>query len=168
MFAKRMKWARLVQASFLAWILVSTASAMIVLLPLEEMVAKADLVLVGRVLEIVETSEEFVLEHQVPGKTGRAVYWKATLAVDTVLKGESKSQSVEVYYLPQFTGEASFAKDEKCVLFTRIHGTKRTVLNGHGGKVRLVDDKALSIFMAGQEQEQRAFDFIEKIKKLVS
>lgn len=148
-------------------LLFGQAVGMVVLVPLREMVARSRLIVIGSVTGIHETTETHKTQDG-SGKKSDLRWWKATFALESVLKGSPDLKRVEVYYLPQLTVEPKFNLGERCLLFIDDNLGRQMVVQGYSGKVTLVGNRAKDILISEQEGEQDAATFIEKIKKLLS
>lgn len=130
----------------------------IILLPLQEMVEEAELIIIGKVLQIEKTGnkhEEYGYEHQV------------TIEVGETIKGDKTIKNIGIYYFPSISIEPEFSLNERGIFFVKTWEGKYTIVQGYGGKVVIENDEVKPLYIKDEEKVQKLQTFIQKIRKFI-
>lgn len=134
------------------------AISKIILLPLHEMVYEAELIIIGKVLQIEKTDnkhEEYGYEYQV------------RIEVEETIKGDKTIKNIGIYYFPSISIEPEFSLNERAIFFVKIWEGKYTIVQGYGGKVVIENDEVKPLYIKDEEKVQKLQTFIQKIRKFI-
>ncbi len=105
---------------FILIVFSTVALSKIALLPLTEMVEKAETIAVGRVVQIEKTDEQYEAHP----------FYKATISIKRILKGDQATQNIDIYFLPEREDEARYSLNDKSIFFiTKYRGITRRITN---------------------------------------
>jgi len=143
------------------------ANATLVPYPLEKMVNKAELIVIGEVIRLERTNIKF--------KNYRRPLNRATIQIETVLKGERGKQEVDVFYLP-VVEQPDFKMGERAIVFIYTFEDRYWVVQGMMGEViiesklkpDLTREEVVEPFnIVGENHEQPLDEFLGKIRTLL-
>ena len=130
-------------------------------LPLSEMVSRADIVILGKVMRIEKSVT--------PGRPAESVFDEvgvATVDIEQVIIGSYEGKEIDITYYPRLTFEGHFGIDERCILF--LMGQRNVVVHGCAGKIPIERDSAEVRYILGEPTRQTMKAFIERIRTLKS
>jgi len=133
----------------------SIASSKIALLSLSDMVEKAEMIVIGKVVGVEETNE----------KQEEFSFSKVTIKVEKILKGKQDTKSIDVYFLPTIEDEPNFSLDDKGIFFIHKYQNKYRLVQGIAGKINIENDEAKNIYMLKQKREQKLDSFVHEIEE---
>jgi hypothetical protein len=134
------------------------ARSKIILLPLHGMVDEAELIIIGKVLQIEKTSNT----HKEYGYE-----YKVKIEVGETIKGNPLIRDVDIYYFPTFSIEPEFSLNERGIFFIKIWEKKYTVVQGYAGKVAIENENVKPLYIKDEESIQNLQIFIQKIRKFI-
>jgi len=127
------------------------------LLPLSYMVEKAEIIAIGRVVKVEQTSE----------KRGEALLSKATIEIEKTFKGNRHTKTIEAFFLQDTEDEPKYSIADRSVFFIHKYRGKLQTLQGYAGKIDIANDEARNIHMHRESSNQQLDGFINKIEKLL-
>jgi hypothetical protein len=124
-------------------------------IPLDEMIDKSKLVVVGKVVRIAEipTTKD--------PKDSLFLKAVATIEIEQIILGSYGDKEIDVTYHPRLTFEARFVMSERCICFI---GEGNLIVKGHAGKIPIEKDKVEILYILGEQKRQLLKDFIQRIK----
>jgi|MudIll2142460700_1097286.scaffolds.fasta_scaffold184374_1 hypothetical protein len=124
-------------------------------IPLDEMIDKSKLVVVGKVVRIAEEPTTKDPKDSLFLKT------VATIEVEQIILGSYEDKQIDVTYYPRLSSEARFVMSERCILFI---GERNLIVKGYAGKIPIEKDKVEVLYILGEQKRQLLKDFIQRIK----
>jgi hypothetical protein len=124
-------------------------------IPLDEMIDKSKLVVVGKVVRV---AEEPTTKDPKDSLFLKAV---ATIEVEEIILGSYEDKQIDVTYYPRLSSEARFVINERCILFI---GERNLIVKGYAGKIPIEKDKVEVLYILGEQKRQVLEDFIRRIK----
>ena len=130
----------------------------IILLPLQEMVEEAELIIIGKVMQIEKTDNK----HREYGDE-----YKVTIEIEETIKGDRAIKDVDIYYFPTLSVEPEFVIRERCIFFMKTWKGRHTIVQGSGGKAVIKNNEVSPLYIKDEEKAQKLQLFIQKIKKFI-
>ncbi len=134
---------------------VAASEAMVVEFPLEGMVERSELIIIGKVTRVEEISPPRSPEGV---QYGEAV---ATIEIEQILVGSYEKKQIAITYYPRLSIEAGFYIGDRAVFFINF-GDR--IVQGYAGKIRIEGDKVEVRHIVGEAKEQTLEGFIQRIK----
>ena len=138
---------------------VTAPQAQVIELPLERMIERSSLIVVGRVIRV----EQVPTPKSVAGsRFGEA---EATIEIEQILVGNYGDKQIAITYYPRLSTESGFEVGERAVVF--IGGRQRTV-QGYAGKIPIEKENVKVQHILGEAESQTLEGFIQRIKDCAS
>jgi len=116
-------------------------------IPLDEMIKKSKLVIVGKVIRIEEPSFAKI-----------AV---ATIEIEQTILGNYEGKQIDITYHPRSVFDAWFVLNQRCIFFIN---EGNTIVKGYAGKIPIERDKVEVPYIRGEATSQTLKDFTQRIK----
>jgi hypothetical protein len=116
-------------------------------IPLDEMIKRSKIVVIGKVLRIEE-----------PIFAKMAV---ATIEIEQIIVGNYENRQIDVTYYPRSNFEARFVLNERCIF---LIDERNTIVKGYAGKIPIENDKVVLRHILGEPINQTLKDFTQSIK----
>jgi hypothetical protein len=150
---------------FLLILLIAVTPCMgkIIEYPLDKMVEKSKMIVVGTVVKITDPTRKV----NVMGFSyDEAV---ATIEIERIILGTYEEKQIDVPYLPRISIEHGFQIGERCVYFIGEWKERNVIVQGYGGAIPI--DKADNVqvlYILGEQKRQLLKNFIQRIKDVKS
>lgn len=132
----------------------SIASSKIALLSLSDMIQKSEMIAIGEVVKVEKTNE----------KLGVFLLSKVIITIETVLKGNQNTKSVDIYFVPNLEDEPDFSLDDKGIFFIHKYLNRYMLVQGIAGKIDIKNDGVKNINILEQANNQPVDSFVHKIE----
>jgi hypothetical protein len=129
-------------------------------IPLDEMIKKSNIVVVGKVVRIEEVPT--------PKNAKKSIFDEmaiATIEIEQIIGGSYEDKHIDITYYPRLTFEARFFLNQRCIFFI---GERNLIVNGYAGKIPIEKGKVEVRYILGEATSQTLKDFTQRIKDSMS
>jgi hypothetical protein len=140
---------------FVLLIAVTPCMAKIKEYPLDKMVDRSKLIVLGIVVRIMEPSRAKGAKDT---PYGEAV---AIIEIEQIIIGSYEKKQVDVTYYPRLSEGAHFEIGERCILFL---DERNALVQSYAGKILIEGERAEVLYILGEQVRQDLKDFIQRIK----
>ncbi len=148
-------------------IVASGNAAKRVVQPLDSLVAHADIIVIGRVVEKKETNMSII---QLGYDFGKA--WEFTIEIDTTLKGDTNVTQVIIGDLPELNTCIDTVTGKSCVYFIALNRNKNSRIKYYldyivNRQFCINGGKVVPSYVKNEDYRQSLRDFIDKISAVI-
>ena len=133
----------------------SIASSLLALLPLSNMVEESEMIIIGKVVKVKEPNKR----HE------ELSFFRVTIKVEKVLKGNQDTKSIDVYFLPGMEDEPNFSLNDKSIFFIHGYQNEYRLVQSCAGKIDIKNGKAINIHIYNEAYNQKLDSFLHKIEE---
>jgi hypothetical protein len=125
-------------------------------IPLDEMIGKSKLVVVGKVVRIAEVATAKNAKKSIFDEMA-----VARVEIEQIIVGSYEDKHIDITFYPRLTFEAHFWINERCIF---LIDERNHIVQGYAGKIPIEKDNVEVRYILGEQKSQTFKDFINRIK----